>query len=207
MLPAIAPLFMMIMMSGSVGSFVIVIIGISLSFITVIKKKPSVAILVIVCLCMLFYYLLSNFDTDSFSLYDRYITKVENGEEDIRTQLLKASWNVFCDYPILGCGQVDYISEMMKYGQDHYAHNVYMHVLTINGILGIIPFLLFTYKLFRGALGVVRKNGFAFVLFCFMALIASKTGGALTYLFMWYVFGLIAALVNNVRENSVEYVK
>ena len=204
LLPAIIPLVMLIMMSGSRGSFVIAIIAITMSLLTVIRKNIGITIAMIGVAYIIFTFIVSNFDVASYSLFDRFVENSISDEDDIRNKLLKASWKVFCDYPIIGCGQVDYISEMMKYGHDHYVHNVFIHVLTINGILGFIPLIFFTYILFKGSLSVVRKNGLALVLFCYMILIANKTGGALTYIFMWFVYGLVAALVNNVLEDKIK---
>ena len=72
-----------------------------------------------------------------------------------------------------------------------------MHVLTICGVVGFIPFAIFIIKLLCGTYKVIKENSIPFIILCYMLLIAYKTGGILTYLFMWFVFGVVASMVNN----------
>ena len=196
LLVLLLPLMMMIMMSGSRGSFIIALFCVFINIYFLGKNSPKLFFLMGILLGGLTMYLIGNFDNSSYSLFDRFNTYADSSE-DIRTQLMEASFTIFLSNPILGVGQYDYLLEMNKLGYHLYVHNLYMHVLTICGVVGFIPFAIFIIKLLCGTYKVIKENSIPFIILCYMLLIAYKTGGILTYLFMWFVFGVVASMVNN----------
>lgn len=192
------PLIYAILASGSRGSFIMLFVCIILytSYIP-IKLKPlkwAFSLLMVGMLVYTVVYVIEN--NHDFSIIERLNSTVETGDDAGRTELSHAALDIFQNNPICGVGAIEFQNLMRsEYALTHTVHNVYWYVLSTTGLIGA---MLFCY--FLGQIGVMvvkerKYRPFALTLFVAMLLIGSKTGGALTYIMMWFVYALSVSLI------------
>lgn len=209
LLPFIFPLMSLIVMSGSRGSLLITGMSILLYAYLVNKKNSmqGLAIFSVVIIPLAVYTVNQMFDSD-YSMLERLTRSAnEEGGNEIRDRLFWASYDIFLHNPIIGMGTVDFKRTMLQnYFMDHTAHNMYIYILATSGIVGFTPFAVFLFRLFKKAYSRVKYSFLPLLLLFFICFIAYKTGGILTYLFMWYIFSIIisAVEIKNGQLISVE---
>lgn len=193
LIPFILSLFIVILESGSRGSVLSLLLGIFLIF-GFSKIKLVYKIIVIVTIVFGLIYIFVRFiDIDQYAFFLRFTEAVENGSTGGRGVIWSDALGVFYDHPILGVGESGYVREMIKrYSYYLDTHNMFIYLLVISGVLGTFLFLLFYLGLFRKALMSYRNKEILPVTFYFFTiLIAFKTGGALTYVVLWYLLAFI----------------
>jgi O-antigen ligase len=187
----------LIMATGSRGSFLILLISIITYFAFVpIRNKNNKWILILFLSIGLYWsivYISSN--NQEYSLFDRINKSFVRGDDAGREELNEKALEIFMDNPIYGVGIQDFQDEMMaRFHENRTVHNLYFYLLAISGILGFGCFAAFLFYLLRKAFATRRYTSLALALFLYMFLLASKTGGILTYIMMWYVFSIIISL-------------
>lgn len=199
------PLLFTILASGSRGSFIVLIIGITI-YLWYIPYKNNFIKTGIICIfgsVLLISILSISEKYDDLSLFDRFVSSYETGEDGGREKLSSAALDIFLRYPLFGVGAEEFTALMRTdYGLTHTVHNLYWYVLATSGIIG---FLFFSSCLFRQLLYQFRKrkhSPFAVAIFIGMLLIGGKTGGALTYIMMWYIFALAFSLTQKIKMNE-----
>lgn len=198
LLLGVIPLFILIIWSGSRGSFLITLLSIGVSYFRYAKRSimQSIVLLLIVLIPAL--NIISNqLSNSDFALFDRLKTAADEGGDQYRSILLRSAIDMFASSPIWGVGSSNFMDIMIsKYHNYNTVHNMYAYILAISGLLGFIPFAIFMYRVIRGTLSIVKMNSFPLLVLLFMMFIASKTGGILTYLFMWYIYAVVISYVD-----------
>ena len=191
------PIMITIMATGSRGSFIITIISLVIYMFcfpskNIIKKytiiiasaiSVSIAIIIIVQ------------DHTDFSLFERLSDSIQSGGNRERELLIDETKSIISDYPIFGSGCSGYKHEMvMRFGEPRIVHNIFWHVFAITGAIGLSFFIWFFISLFLKSFKIRHRNPMAFTLICFTLLLGYKTGGALSYIVIWYAMALTITL-------------
>lgn len=196
LLPMSFPLLFAIMASGSRGSFLVLMACVFLYFLlmpskTVVKK----AVLITISSCLIVYFIVRISQSEDFSLMERLTDSIEKNEDAGRTRLSEAAISIFLDNPVIGVGSVEFPKIMAsKYDLYLTVHNLYWYIAATCGFAGLILFCVFLFRMIKETWSARKRSPIAVVLLFGMLLIASKTGGALTYIVMWYVFALSYSL-------------
>lgn len=193
------PMLMMIIASGSRGSFLILCIGI----IAFLLLNPSVSNLkkYVILICSVFVlgiavsFIASRHS--EFSLFSRLGDSFEYGETGGREKLNSYSFQIFEENPLVGKGIIGYSNDMnLKFNEYRTVHNLYIYILATSGIVGFILFLLFMATLLIKSIQIRQYDHLPLIIFGFIFLLAYKTGGVLTYLLMWYLFSVMISLID-----------
>lgn len=184
-------LLLYIVLSGSRGSFLIVIICITiLLFTNKIARRVYVTIPVVVIAFALGYQYY-NSHQDEISIFNRFA----NTEEDERIKLQEQSIELFLEKPLLGHGVNGYKNQMwLRYHDSRDSHNVVITTTAMSGIVGGFSLSLFLLFLLRISWRN-RDNDMLGIVVCIDVLLMSmKTGGVLTFAMMWYTYATVVAM-------------
>jgi len=194
----IIPLMLLIIMSGSRGSLLITIFCLFVFLWKYSKISRIKMFFFFLLACIPLYFFISNLlSTGEFSIFERLQSSLDEGGDRVRAELLKSALNIFADNPLFGVGSTNFMHIMRTvYNHSNTVHNMYAHILAISGICGFIPFASFIFNLLKGCYSIMKKNIMPMVLMLFVLILAYKTGGILSYLFMWYIFSLSISFVN-----------
>lgn len=206
------PIFNMIMASGSRGSFIILLICIP-SYLIYAPTKGVINRIIFLLLAPIIIYQLSIYyisKNQNYSIFERLNYSIESGSDSNRGQLILESFEIFKDYPIIGAGTIKYQEEMLlRYNESRIAHNLFVYLLAVSGIIGFLLFTVFVLKVLKKAFFIRFYEPLAFTLFLYFFFLSSKTGGILTYILMWYVFAIITSYYNQFilsqQEEIIEY--
>lgn len=191
-------LFFFIVATGSRGSFLALVLGIGLiTFFSKLPKQSKFMLLVIAALTLhqIFVYI------QDTSLIERFtVEDVTSGRGEIWSEAI----TIFYDYP-WGVGERGYINEMiLRFSTAKDTHNLYLYLLITGGWISLLFFAIFLIRLLKKAMSALyMNNSLLLVIFIFLLFLASKTGGVLTYLIMWYFFAVINSF--NEAKNSSPY--
>jgi len=191
------PLLITIMASGSRGSFIVLMVCscIYLWFLPIHSRLKKVFIILIGVLMLSFAIYKIAQQNEDFSLLERLTATYEEGDDAGRTELSAATLKIFIDNPVFGVGELQFRYLMRnEFGLTHTVHNLYWYVFVTTGLFGATLFFSFIAILLLRVWRYRKICPFALVLSISMLLIASKTGGVLTYITMWYVFAISASL-------------
>ena len=191
------PLINIVLASGSRGSFIILVISTFLYLILFPQKKAINKVLIISFLGVALVgggiFILSK--NSDYSILERLLDTYTTGNDAGRDQLNNYALNIWLDSPIVGEGTICFVNEMrIQFGETRTVHNLYFYILATSGIIGFVSFMYFIYNLLCDSLVVRKQEPISLVILLFMLLMAYKTGGALTYMLMWYVFAIIISL-------------
>lgn len=180
------------MASGSRGSLIVVVFSIILYLLFMPSKKFSRKLGIIAITALIVSgSILKLSENEDFSIIKRLTATVENEEDGGRTMLSAAALNIFLDNPVDGVGGIEFPLIMKKeYGFNLTVHNLYWYIAATSGLIGLLLFGVFVFMLLKLTWKKRGADPIGFVLLVAMLLIASKTGGILTYMIMWYVFSL-----------------
>jgi hypothetical protein len=179
-------LFLFVVETASRGSFLALLLGVGvIVFFSNLSKFVKILLGIASGLLVV-----KVFDySKATKLFDRLnAADVSGGREEIWTRAL----GIFIDFP-WGVGEGGYVTEMTKrFSSQHDTHNLFIYLLVCGGWMSLLLFLFFLKGLFHKVLTNLKKeNSLLLVIFVFLIFLASKTGGVLTYLIMWYFFAVI----------------
>lgn len=183
---ALPSLFLFVVETGSRGSFMALFLGVGLIvFFSNVNKyiKFFLGIVSAFLLKKIFDFI------QTTSLFDRLnADDFSGGREEIWTNAL----GIFYDFP-WGVGEGGYITEMtIRFSSQHDTHNLFIYLLVCGGWISLLLFLFFLKELFQKVLiNLKNGNSLLLIIFVFLVFLASKTGGVITYLIMWYFFAVI----------------
>jgi O-antigen ligase len=97
----------------------------------------------------------------------------ERGPVDFRAAVYAGSWQMFLDRPLMGWGFHQMPAELPRYVSEYkdkllYPHNTYLELLVEHGLLGLGLYVWVMWEMWRlgrGAIPSVEKNGFLDLLF------------------------------------------
>lgn len=202
------PLLIAIMASGSRGSFIVLMFCscIYFWFLPIHSRLKKVFIMLIGVLMLSFTIYKIAQQNEDFSLMERLTATVEEGDDAGRTELSAAAIKIFRDNPVFGVGELQFRYLMRsEFGFTHTVHNLYWYVFVTTGLFGAFFFFSFIAIILSRVWRYRKICPFALVLFVSMLLIASKTGGVLTYITMWFGFALSTSLTMIKSPKIVEY--
>lgn len=182
-----ASLAVYIVLSGSRGTFALVgLFSLVIARKYIFKRVWISAPLILLAIIFAIRFL-SSWD---FALFNRF-EDLENGNN--RTELMENAIIIFKSHPLFGAGINGYEVEKLIRGMDHHdSHCIATSIMAMGGLTGIIAFLSFI-------IASIRRIGFKgagdpLMVFLYLFFIALKTGGAITWILMWYTFALSIAM-------------
>lgn len=191
------PLLLTIMATGSRGSFIITTFSLIIYMLCfpmkdIVKKSIIITISSIVVAIAIILMIQEN---SEFSLFERLTDSIESHGNREREKLIDETKQIISDYPIFGSGCSGYKQEMlMRFHENRIVHNIFWHVFAISGIVGGLFFMGFFINLIYKTFKARSKNPMAFTLICYTFLLGYKTGGALSYIIIWYALALSLTL-------------
>lgn len=116
-----------------------------------------------------------------------------DGDTAGRTDLWEVALTLFIDNPLFGVGESGFFNLMMNhFGSFKDAHNVFIYLLAAGGIASFGLYSIFLFFLCKQAYDAKAwDNGLRITLLIGAILLAVKSGGALTYLLLWFLYALI----------------
>lgn len=179
-----------IIMSGSRGTFLTVLICMFIVLYNKVKSKFYIVIPIVVIAIfsvVSFYHSHQN----DISIFER----LSEIEEDSRTKLIQSTLTLYTESPFIGYGVNGFKEQMRsRYHEERDSHNVIITNLGMSGTIGTVAFIIFLIYLFRVCWNNRKRNLLGLVLFVDVFLMSLKTGGVLTFAMMWYAFAAINAL-------------
>ena len=193
------PMLMMIIASGSRGSFLILCLGIIVFLLlnpsVNIVKKYAILICTIIAIGVTVSFITS--ENVEYALFYRLENSFKYGDSSGREKLNSYSIQIFEEYPLIGKGVIGFTEEMnLRFNEVLTVHNLYIYILATSGIIGFIFFISFLVILLIKSIRIRRLNHLPLVIFVFIFFLAYKTGGILTYLLMWYLFAVIISFID-----------
>ncbi|WP_338213532.1 O-antigen ligase family protein [Halopseudomonas aestusnigri] len=188
---ALSVLMIVIVKSGSRGSLLAVLVSsILLAFLAPMKKHYKLVVLLLMCAGIIF---LGKSLLTIDGIAERWAGALQ-GDTAGRSKIWGSALEIFVENPWIGVGEGGYFTEI--YSKEYRfidAHNLFIYVLVSSGLIGFLVFTVFLTWLTRNSIASLR-NGEAlqFVLLFNILLISAKTGGALTYLLLWFVLSMVS---------------
>ncbi|WP_299230643.1 O-antigen ligase family protein [uncultured Halomonas sp.] len=132
---------------------------------------------------------------NSGSIADRLSETFNEGGLGAREEIWLHALDIFYNNPIFGVGEAGYFNEMKKIaGRAVDAHNLIIYLLASGGVISFFLFSLFYRKLLVNSVVIFKSHdALPFLLLLNVTLVSLKTGGALTYSIMWFVFSIVSA--------------
>lgn len=195
----LVPIFPLISATASRGAVFTFFIGAAV-MILLLKKNFKVKFLIII-LASIVGVLLFNYFLSNEIFYTRFMQFVDEGKTG-RNDIWEIAFGFFVDNPFLGVGRSGF-KPMMKetFGGAMGAHNAFLEILATTGLIGFIVFMIFYFRLLILAHNNFKrtKTVLIFLLFSAITLHIFKAGGAISSLFVWFVF---AILIGSTRMNN-----
>lgn len=187
------PIMYMVLQSGSRGSVLSLVFSlITLLYISNLKMKYKAFLSLL--LIIISPYVINIF-INTGSIAERLSVTISEGSLGAREEIWLSVLDIIITNPIVGVGEPGYFQEMTKLtGRAVDPHNLLLYILATGGVLSFVLFMLFYKKLILRTCELLRcKDILPFILLFNITLIALKTGGALTYSIMWFIFAVIAS--------------
>jgi O-antigen ligase len=189
-------LFYAILQSGSRGSFVTLLLSLTVMFVYsyINNKRGRIYVFLIGGVSILIFFSFIANTLINMPIYGRLQQSIEEQSVGSRSDIWHDAMKIGYDNFIVGVGEKGYEIEMIsRYGYYVDTHNLFICLFVTGGILTCIPFLLFyknlvecVYRYF-----LIYKVFFPVILLLFTTFIAVKTGGILYSKSLWYYFALI----------------
>lgn len=200
------PIFYLIFAGGSRGSFIILILSIVLYILlrnrNVIKMAFKIASGICIGIVLITY--LSEIAPEA-TMMTRISESIETGDTAGRELLIEYTEIIFEKSPILGVGAITFTDLMrVMFNEHRTVHNMFWYVLVTTGMVGFTCFMIFVYNLLKTSWRNLRKVPISFVIIVAMLLLGYKTGGALTYINMWFGFAVALSYIyfRHTRQNE-----
>lgn len=184
-------LLIYIVLSGSRGSFLIVIICMAILLFTrkLIRKAYITIPITVMAIAAGYYYYSAH--QDEISIFNR-LTRTADDE---RSELQAQSLDLFLEKPLLGFGVNGYKEQMLlRHQETRDSHNVIITTTAMSGIVGGTALIVFLFYLVQMGWRERTRDWLAFVICLDVLLMSMKTGGVLTFAMMWYSYSMVAAL-------------
>lgn len=198
---SIVLLFYFVILSGSRGSLAIV--GLSLLYLFLRRLSLTQIILILVPLILvIFVVFIKLADSDLFVVFERFQSLSAKG--DLREVLMAEAIDIWKSNPIFGCGQNGYNNEKLLMFNEHLdSHCIVTSILAMSGIIGLCLFALFIGFFMKYIFSSIRKSLFPLVLCIFMFIVSLKTGGIISYFFMYYIYALCISYSRLLKSKNI----
>lgn len=196
-------------MGGSRGALIVLFLGFGLMVLfSKLSKKTKIILLssfIFLILSAIGY--LTNLEGDIGEKWSAAL----DGDMAGRTDIWTISLMLFMDNPLFGVGESGFLNLMLnQFGSFKDSHNVFVYLLATGGLIAFILYLTFLLLLFIKAYHKKSQDkGLRIVLLISAIFLAAKSGGALTYLLLWFLYAIIdgtSAKKNNISNfNSINF--
>ncbi|MFA5357114.1 MAG: O-antigen ligase family protein [Candidatus Omnitrophota bacterium] len=156
------------------------------------------------------------------NLFNFFAPEFTNDAGSIERKIFwAAGWKMFIARPWIGLGLgtfmfnfKEYVASDYLYGPS-YAHNCYLQMLTENGIIGLVSFLLIPAVFFYAGIKLMRVREKVFFWYILLASLAAVLGYSVQMfvdtniysldlgMLFWVLLGIGAAAMNNIRPETV----
>lgn len=192
LLIAIPNILHMIGLSASRGAFVVVVVSLLLFFLGYRGSLDKKAFLLIVGTLILIFSI--NSILDSEIMRERVGRTMEEDSIGIREVIWGHSLQIFNDSPVFGHGTTGFEKEMtFRLGRFLDTHNLFLYFMVTGGVIGLIFYLLFFFKVFHSALFTYTNSSQIIFMVLFLAYTINilKAGGVVGNKLMWVVAAIV----------------
>ena len=186
-----------VFLTGSRGAFVSVLIAILIIPLINFKQSFWLKVLLVFTLVATVYLSIYFLPPELFERFCGIPRELESGSLAQRSYIWQAGWNVFQEHPIFGVGAGAFYSSVNKFfGGMIVSHNAFISILTEEGIVGFIFFVLMLVGLITRIkkMPVLQRNIWFVIIFIWMVGASSLTWDY--YRQTWFLFGLTAAQIS-----------
>ncbi len=185
-------LLLFIIQSGSRGSLISVMVGIVIMIAFSDIKTTRKTILIIVGLVVVAIAIPWLIHNENISIFER-LQELEEG--NVRSTLMLNAIDIYKDYPFFGAGSNGYqVEKMNRYYSSLDSHCILTSIMAIGGTFALFFFICLWIIIFKKTLQIRKTNIFPIIVFLCITLIALKTGGVITFVFMWYCYAISYAM-------------
>lgn len=189
----IIPLIAVVLAGASRGSFIIMCVCVCMYLWLAQGNSGTKRIAIVITfltLAIILFEVIITYNPD-YNVLTRLLDAYEKGDDAGRGKLIEYASQIFELNPFFGVGASLFTESMSHlFGETRTVHNVYWYILATTGIAGALLYFLFLWKIIKPSLSVIKVQPICFTLVLMMLLIGYKTGGALTYIPMWFSYGL-----------------
>lgn len=201
---AFIPLINMIASSGSRTTFLSLILSLFVFFMLKRSTHIGLKIFTILPLFLLVQYLLS-FKV----LRDRVYNSVETGDLSGREAIWENVLPYLIEKPIFGVGVNGYFDVSFLYYSKFFSpHNVFVEIFAYSGLVGLVFFLIFYYRLFKMTLIIKRRDNIMLPLVLIVIMFTVFfTGQGLTTKPFWLIYLYVIGTFLNYNGHYFQYFK
>ncbi|MBC5622720.1 MULTISPECIES: O-antigen ligase [Butyricimonas] len=198
------PIFFMVVASGSRGAFLaMIIVTMIMYWYSIASWKKRILVFSPVLLISVLFVIYWMGTKEEFVMAERLLDVVKYGSNGGRDMLMVQAMDIFSDYPLFGCGEPLYVLERsIRFNEHLPVHNLLIHTLVTGGVVALLCLVAFYVLLFKDSVEVLQKTPLPMCLFLYILMLAMKSGGFATFLSMWYIFSIVAALSRLIKKNE-----
>lgn len=181
----------MILLSGSRGSLVVLFLSLLLLFWNNLSINQIFKYCIPFCI-MIVAIIPTVIDFEQFVVFERFQQFASSGYS--REEYMKQAIEIWRMWPIIGCGNGGYENEkLIQFNEDHDSHCIVTSILAMGGILGIFCFIGFIIREIISLYRIAKITYLPMIIFILIFIVSLKTGGIITYFFMYYIYALCMA--------------
>lgn len=199
------PILYLLIESGSRGALFSLLIGIFI--VVLLGKMQAIKKIGLVLLSTIFSIGLFSFIyTNDVDFRNRIENSIEKGDTSGRTKLWEAAYRIVEDNVIFGVGYPGMMPAMKIYsGINQQPHNLFLELWLTSGIVGLIFFMIFLYRLGIDLIFSTKSYGHALYLAFFIVVLANmvKSGGSVGLIFAWIFFGILIGSIVVDKKDSL----
>lgn len=177
-----------IVQSGSRGSFISLVLGIvvMMSFLRMKMGRKIIIITMGAAIVLMVFPILKQ--DENISIFDRF-EELESG--NVRSELMANAFDIYEDYPFFGVGANGYQKEKERRGYSPLdSHCIVTSIMAIGGTFALLSFMGLWSMLFHTTFKNRKGNILPLIINLCITFIALKTGGVITFVFMWYCYAI-----------------
>lgn len=194
-------LLLYVIQSGSRGSLISVVFGIILLLLfskTLFTRKTLFIVLGVIIVTKSLPVLVNN---ENIAIFER-LQELEEG--NVRSELMLNAVNIYKDYPVFGAGNNGYQVEKMKRNYSPLdSHCIVTSIMAIGGTFALVFFICFWITLLKKTLLIRKTNVFPLIIDLCITFIALKTGGVITFAFLWYCYAICYSISVHEFSNQI----
>lgn len=194
----------MIILSGSRGSLLSMILGTYMIFLlSDIGKTKKIILNAIFGIISIYIFKMILLSEDLGARWEMALEGDTAGRTDIWTTVIEIAYS-----NPLGVGETGYIEKMnSSYGYYIDTHNLFLYVLVCGGYISLFLFIILWIRILLKSLRnyIYNKDILPIVMFIIILFLVSKTGGVITFLLFWFIFALIKSYQEVVYNEKQDF--
>lgn len=189
-----------IVQSGSRGSLVSLVLGIvvMVSFLRMKIGRKIIIITIGAAFVLTVFPILKQ--DENISIFDRF-EELESG--NVRSVLMANAIDIYEDYPFFGVGANGYQKEKERRGYSPLdSHCIVTSIMAIGGTFALLSFIGLWLTLFHATFKNRKDNILPMIINLCITFIALKTGGVITFVFMWYCYAISYSMATQLSKTT-----